>query len=385
MKVLTATSSFPRYTGDYYGNFIHDLCRKLTRNGVDVTILAPRSRSTTGPLSGLKVKRFPFMPSQRLETLPEQTLRHASPGELLQLPSYLGSAYLHIIGESTDVVHAHFAIPMGFLAALSPRSVPLVITCHGSDCTLPLTKPAYRPFVKYALRRADRVVAVSEFIRGLALRLGAPEEKVDVIYLGVDVEKFRPPTDRGELRREMGIPTDGLVIGTLRRLVPEKRVDDLIRAAAKINKDVDAYFVVGGEGFQRPYLERLARALNVENISFLGAVKDSRRFHQLCDIWVLTSVQEGLSIALQEAMATGCVPVAVNGFGCPELIDDGENGYLFKPMDFEGLTEKLLEAADNLELGRRARATILERFNMEKNVLQYVELYGELVSRRRRY
>ena len=384
MKVLMATSSFPRYKGDYYGDFIYDLCRKLMQNGVDVTILAPRSKSTKGHIGGNEVKRFPIMPFQRLETLSEQTLKYASPGELLQLPSYLGSAYLHMIRESTDVIHAHFAIPMGFLAALSPRSVPMVITCHGSDCMLPLANSAYRPFVEFALRRADRVVAVSEFIRGLALRLGAPEEKVDVIYLGIDVEKFKPPTDRDELRKEIGIPTDRLVIGTLRRLVPEKRVEDLIRAAAKINKDVDAYFVIGGEGFRRPYLERLAREMKLENISFLGRVKNASRFHQLCDIWVLTSVQEGLSIALQEAMATGCVPVAVDGFGCPELIVDGENGFLFEPMAVEGLAEKILKAADNLELGRRARATILERFNMDKNVLRYVELYGDLVSRRRR-
>lgn len=383
LKVLTVTSSFPRYERDYYGNFIYDMCRRLVRNRVDVTVLAPRSRSTTGPLGGLEVKRFPFMPSPRLETLPEQTLKHASPRELLQLPSYLCSAYLHMVGEPADIVHAHLAIPMGFLAALSPRSTPLVIICHGSDCTLSLAKPAYRAFVEYALRRADRVVAVSEFVRGLALRLGAPEEKVEVIYLGIDAEKFKPTSDRDAVREEVGVPVDRLVVGTLGRLVPEKRVEDLIRAAARINREVDAYFVVGGDGFHRPYLERLAGELNIENIRFLGEIRDAARFHQLCDIFVLTSIGEGLSISLQEAMATGCFPVAVNGYGCPELIRDGENGYLFEPMDVEGLAEKVLKAADSLKLGRRARATMLDRFDMDRNALRYVELYGELVSRGR--
>jgi len=119
----------------------------------------------------------------------------------------------------------------------------------------------------------------------------------------------------------------------------------------------------------------------VENIRFLGEIRDAAGFHQLCDIFVLTSIREGLSISLQEAMATGCVPVAVNGFGCPELIKDGENGYLFEPMDVEGLAEKVLKAADSLELGRRARATILDRFDMNRNALRYAELYEELVSR----
>jgi len=294
------------------------------------------------------------MPSQRLETLPEQTLKHLSPRELPQLLSYLCSAYLHAIGESADVVHAHFAIPMGFLAALSPRNTPLVITCHGSDCTLPLAKPAYMGFVRYALRKAYKVVAVSKFIRDLTLRLGAPEERVEIIYFGIDPEKFKPASDKGALREELGIPAGHLVVGTLGRLVPEKRVEDLIRAAARVNRRMDAFFVVGGDGPHRPFLEELAEKLNVENIRFMGEIRDAARFHQLCDIFVLTSVREGLSVALQEAMATGCVPVAVNGYGCPELVKDGENGYLFEPLDIEELAEKVLKTADSLELGRRA-------------------------------
>ena len=383
MKVLAVTSSFPRYEGDYYGSFIYDLCRKLAERGIEVNVLAPRSRSTEH-LDGLDVRRFPFMPSKRLETLPERTLKHATLADLIQLPSYLVSAYLQMVGESVDIVHAHFSIPLGFLAALSPRSAPLVITCHGSDCALPIDRPACRPFVECALRRADRVVAVSQFIKGLALRLGAPEERVEVIYLGVNPEKFKPESNRKELREALGVPDDRLIVGTLGRLVPEKRVEDFIRAAALVNRKIDALFIVGGEGSRRPYLERLVEELNVGNVRFLGEVRDAVRFHQLCDIFVLTSVREGLSISLQEAMAAGCVPVAVNGYGCPELIRDGENGYLFEPMDIKGLAEKVLNAASTLGMGRKARATILENFNMNKNVVKYVELYRELISDRRR-
>lgn len=83
-------------------------------------------------------------------------------------------------------------------------------------------------------------------------------------------------------------------------------------------------------------------------------------------------------------MATGCVPVAVNGYGCPELIGDGENGYLFEPTDVEGLAEKVVKAADSLELARRARATILKHFDINRNVLRYIELYRELASQNRR-
>jgi glycosyltransferase involved in cell wall biosynthesis len=236
----------------------------------------------------------------------------------------------------------------------------------------------YRPFVRRALRKADRVVAVSAFIRNLAIRLGALEERVEVIYLGVDAEIFRPASDRNILREALGIPADRLVVGTLRRLVPEKRVEDFIRAAVNVQGEIDAFFVVGGEGFHRPYLERLSRELGLTDIMFLGRIADASLFHRLCDVFVLTSVGEGLSMSLQEAMATGCVPVAVDGFGCPEVITDGVNGYLFRPQDVVGLTEKVLQAASNLRLGRKARETIVRCFSPDEGVRRYLDLYREL-------
>lgn len=383
MKVLAVTSSFPRFRGDYYGSFIHELCERLALSGVEVTVLAPRSRSTTSEDTAFTVKRFPFMPSQGIETLPEQTMKNASFSETIQLPMYLGAAYLSLIKESTQIVHAHFTFPMGLLAALSPRKVPLLITCHGSDCTLPYTQPEYRLLARTALKKADRVVVVSEFIKGLAIDLGARREKTEVIYTGIDVEKFRSPGDRRRLQEEFGIPEGRWVVGTLGRLVPEKRVEDFIRAAFMIGNKEDFQFVVGGEGPSRPHLERLSKALKVDNITFLGEVSDAVRFHQLCDVFVLTSIREGLSVSLQEAMSTGNVPVAANGCGNPEIITDGENGYLFEPMDVHGLTEKIVLAVDSPELGRRARSTMTERFDSRRNVGRYIELYEELTFPKR--
>jgi glycosyltransferase involved in cell wall biosynthesis len=255
------------------------------------------------------------------------------------------------------------------------------VTCHGSDCTLPCTDPVYRPFARLALRRADRIVAASHFIRDLAVSLGAPAERVEVIYLGIETSRFMP-SDEESLREKMGIPADAIVVGSLGRLVPEKRVEDLLMAAPKVSGETDVHFIIGGDGPHRPHLERLADNLGVANVSFLGEVRDAARFHRLCDVFVLASVREGLSTALQEAMATGCVPVAVNGFGCPEIVSEGENGFLFEPGDVGGLTEKILQAASNLDLGRRARETIEQRFDTDKNARRYVEIYHDILSGR---
>jgi glycosyltransferase involved in cell wall biosynthesis len=382
LRVLVATPSYPRFKGDYHGRFIQDLCRELARNGVELKVLAPRSRTLGAHSSEFEVERFPFLPSSRMEFLPERTMKGAPLKHLAQLPPYLLSAYIHMVAEEADIVHAHFAIPLGFLAALSPKNAPLVVTCHGSDCTLPLTNPVYRPFAKHALRNAEKVVAVSDFISGIVVDLGAPPEKVETIYLGVDTKRFRPPTDRAPLKEKQGIPGDLIVVGTLGRLVPEKRVEDLIRASAAVSDEIDVHFLVGGDGPSRPRLEGLARELGVENISFLGVVDDPAGFHQTCDVFVLSSVREGLSVSLQEAMAAGCVPVAVNDLGCPEIVTNGENGYLYRPGNMGDLKAKILRAASDLTLGLKARETIEERFDIGKNARRYVELYREVLSGR---
>jgi glycosyltransferase involved in cell wall biosynthesis len=377
MRVLAVTPSYPRFGGDYHGRFIHDLCCVLSENGVDVKVLTPRTKSSRRLSTGFEVERFPFLPKQRWEELSEKTMKGAPVAHQIQLPPYLASAYLHMMAESASVVHAHLAIPMGFLATLRPGRTPLVVTCHGSDCTLPCTNPVLRPFVRHTLTRADKVVAVSEFIRRVAVQLGAPPEKVETIYMGIDTSKFKPSRDAASLREKYGIPEGHVVIGTLGRLVPEKRVENIIRAAPHVFRKADAVFLIGGDGPRRGYLEELAG--RQENIRFLGEIKDAVHFHRLCDVFVMASVREGLSVALQEAMASGCVPVAVNGFGCPELVDEGVNGYLFEPGDVRGLADKILKAIDSRELGRKASETIRKSFELEDNAMRYLRLYDDLM------
>jgi glycosyltransferase involved in cell wall biosynthesis len=379
LMVLMPTSSFPRFEGDYHGSFVSELAGRLHEAGVDVTVLAPRSRSSRQINAGYGIMRFPFMPLKASETLPERTLKRAPPWELAQLPPYLASAWGCIKRDKADVIHTHFAIPMGFVASIAPGR-PTVVTCHGSDVTLPHTDPVYRPFAARALRTAGRVVAVSSFIGGLAIRLGAPRGSLEIIHTGVDTERFRPSGRTCDGERPIK-QRAGLIVGTLGRLVPEKRVEDLLRAASIVSGKIDARFLVGGEGPSRPALERLAEGLGLLNITFLGEVWDALAFHRRCDIFVLASVREGLSVSLQEAMATGCVPVTVRGFGCDEIVSDGVNGYTFRPRDHGELADRILEAVETPSMGRRARETILERFDSGRNARRYVEVYEELLRR----
>jgi len=131
-------------------------------------------------------------------------------------------------------------------------------------------------------------------------------------YLGIDTQKFKPSSNLKQLRDKFNIPFDVIVIGSLGRLIPSKRVHDLLKAAALNREKRDA---------------------------FVG-------FHQICDVYVLSSEREGLSTSLQEAMACGCTPVAENGVGCPEVVVDGYNGVLFETGNVEKLAEGILRASE---------------------------------------
>ena len=322
------------------------------------------------PLEPLKiaypVKRFPYMPFQRMEYIAEATMKNAPRNILLALPSYLISAYIHTVSANSDLIHTHLAIPLGFLAAHNPRKTPQLITCHGSDITYPIEKPYYRGFTRNTLRKADRIATVSDYIRRLAIKQGAEPQKTKTIYLGVDVDRFKPSRK-----------TPSFTIGTLGRLVPEKRIDTILYAAKMIQEKIDFKLRIGGDGPDQPRLMRLAKKLQL-NAMFTGRIYDPVAFHQSLDVFVLASRREGLSISLQEAMACGVKPVAVNAHGTREIIEDEVNGYLFKPDDYGMLVEKILQAAENKEMALKARETIIQRFNSKKATEKYLELYKEL-------
>lgn len=375
-RVLVVTPCYPRFPGDFNGGFVRDLCIRLAARGIDLTVLAPRSRTMGLQNAPYPVKRFPYLPFQWAESLPEETMKGAPLGRLAQLPPYMASAILHVSAGKPALIHSHIAIPLGFAASLAPVKAPRIITCHGSDCTLPLDNPAYLPFTRHALRHADAVVTVSRYVEGLARRLGA--RKVETIYLGVDTRRFKPPRNRGALKERFGIPDGAIVIGTLGRLVPEKSIPDLIKAAETVSKKLDAVFLIGGDGPERFRLETIVLKKGLSNVVFAGAVRDAPSFLGQLDVFALPSSREGLSLSLQEAMATGCVPVAAHGHGSDEVIEYRENGFLYPPGDTAVLAERIIEASNSLPLGKRARATIVQRFDAEAGADRYVELYHRL-------
>ncbi|MCG8603891.1 glycosyltransferase, partial [bacterium] len=196
---------------------------------------------------------------------------------------------------------------------------------------------------RFAMRFCDKVISVSETTgKWLVEKRGLPQDKVVVIPYGVNLEQFTTGR-KDELKTELGIPAQSLVIGTVARLHHQKGHRYLIEAAPGIiRKHPNIRFVFVGDGALRQELEERIRSYGLQdNFVFLGFCEDVNDLLKTFDVFVLPSLYEGLPNVILEAMATGLPVVATAVDGTPELIVENETGYLVPPKDPKALEQKI--------------------------------------------
>jgi len=230
-------------------------------------------------------------------------------------------------------------------------------------------------------------VAVSDAVRAdlLCLGVGRPEQ-VLVVPLGLDVDPFlRCEEARGELRAELGVG-DAPLVGIVARLVPIKRHEDFLSAAAVVASRLpQCRFLVVGGGELRRTLEGRARALGLDGrVRFLGWRGDLPRIYADLDLVVLTSGNEGLPVSLIEAMAAARAVVATRVGGVPDLVEDGVTGLLVPPGEPPALAEAIATLLADPELrrvmGEAGRKRVHPAYSVERLVRDIDRLYSDLVA-----
>ena len=228
---------------------------------------------------------------------------------------------------------------------------------------------------------ADRVIAVSK-------RMAEALKDSGHRPTAVDLRKVRATRTRGEVRRELGIDARALLIGTVGRLAPVKGHPDFLRAARLILKaERGARFLIVGDGPLRDELAASAEHLEVGRAClFLGPRTDIYDLVAAMDIFVLPSLDEGIPMALLEAMALGTPVVATAVGGVPELVTHRATGLLVKPRDERALADACVELARNREwaqtLGSQARRAVEQEFSHERSGHALVEVYRRVVGAR---
>jgi len=285
-----------------------------------------------------------------------------------------------------DVVHAHQYTPFFYAmtARLLYRRPALIFTEHGRHFPdYPRRKRMLAN--RLLLRRRDRVVAVGEAVRqALIDNEGIPAGRVGVVYNGISLPDLAAPPARDEVRRELAIGPDDLVLMQVARLDYLKDHATAIRTLARVvAQRPDARLVLVGEGPERVKIEEQVRSQGLEeSVRLLGLRKDVARLLVAADVFLLTSISEGIPLTLIEAMAAGLPVISTQVGGVAEVVADGVSGLLAPAGDDAALAQHVLRLADDAALARHmgtcGRRRAQEMFAEDRMQADYCRLYDEV-------
>lgn len=284
--------------------------------------------------------------------------------------------------EQVDLIHAHEfdAIVQGTCAA-AMAGVPLVATVHGKNYFW----EKYRRRLAYRwVSRRTTMIAVSQNLKEFIVeKVGISPDRLRVIYNGVDALPQCEESDIVACLKELGLPQTDRVVGVVGNLYPVKGHQYLIDAIPSIlSACPNTSFVFAGRGELEAELKDQVHRLGLDDqVHFLGLRQDIHRILALLDLFVLPSLSEGLSMAILEAMIAGKPVVATRVGGNPELVLDGETGFLVPPRNSEALASRvttlLVNREQALQFAQRAKRRAESQFSLETMVKTYQALYDE--------
>jgi glycosyltransferase involved in cell wall biosynthesis len=388
--LLVLTSTYPRWAGDTEPAFVHELCRRLAPS-FKLSVLAPHAPGAKlyESLDGVQVRRFRYLPD-RWETLcyeggiPAKLRRE--PWRAMQLPFFLvalfGAAFLEIRRRRPAILHAHWLIPQGVVAALFKVLLPdppaVICTVHGADLYTQRGVVA-RALKTWALRRIDKLTLVSPSMLPLVLELGASKHRIEVASMGADLKTRFVPAG--------GAREDGRIVFA-GRLVEKKGVHLLLEALALIApRRPHLRLVIAGDGPERTPLQQCAGELGLtDRTEFIGAISQERMaaLYQSAAMAVFPFVaaaggdQEGFGLVVVEAQGCACPVIASDVPAVRDTIIDGETGLLVQSGNVADLATRIEFLLDNpelaLRLGTNGRRSAVERFDWDAVAARYLRI-----------
>ena len=348
LRVLVFTSLYPNNVWAHHGVFIKERMTQFANlDGCEARIVAP-----VPYFPPLKInRRWPYSQVVKREIVEGLDVHHPryfmipKIGMVLQGLMMFLSVFRFIRELQTDfdfdLIDAHYVYPDGFAAVLLGHLLrkPVVVSARGSDINLYSEFPLIRRLLRFTLRRATKVIAVSTALKQAITRLGIPEDKVSVLPNGVDRQKFYP-IDKQEARKKVGL-SEKTVILSVGSLEPEKGFDMLIKAFALLVKECperDLHLVLVGEGNYRKKLERLTNSLSVSGlVQLVGDVSHHELVHwyNAADLFCLASSREGWPNVILESLACGTPVVAASVGGIPEIICSDDFGLIVNRSEHE--------------------------------------------------
>lgn len=293
-----------------------------------------------------------------------------------------------VLREGLDLLHVHYAIPHATTAYLAremlngERGLRVITTLHGTDITLVGQESSFYAITKFSIEQSDGVTAVSAYLRDETYRaFGCVSCDVRVVPNFVNLQEYRPaePGCKAQLA-----PADHKVVTHVSNFREVKRVKDVVRVFARIQRAMPATLVMIGDGPERVDAENEARELGVfPYVRFLGRLDSVASLLQASDLFILPSQTESFGLAALEAMACGSPVIATRAGGLPEVIDDGINGILEPVGSVEAMGRRgveLLRDPQRHEAMRAAAVAKAGEFSTDRIVPMYEAFYEEVLA-----
>ncbi|HKL87946.1 MAG TPA: N-acetyl-alpha-D-glucosaminyl L-malate synthase BshA [Salinibacter sp.] len=288
-----------------------------------------------------------------------------------------------------DVLHVHYAIPHATSAVMARQilageglSVPIVTTLHGTDITLIGQDPSFAPVVTWSINESDGVTAVSNYLRQETYDHFEVSNGIEVIPNFIDTDRFYRQ-DKEHFKQAL-CPNGEKVIVHVSNFRPVKNTKQVVEIFARVrNEHSDVKLLLVGDGPERVPTERKARDLGVyDDIRFLGKQDPIEEILSIADVFLMPSESETFGLAALEAMACNVPTVVSDVGGLPELVEDGETGYLCPVNDVEAFTDRVQALLGDEDLhGRMAEAArnrAVETFDIDRVVPMYERYYKQV-------
>jgi L-malate glycosyltransferase len=290
-----------------------------------------------------------------------------------------------------DVIHVHIMKTLAFVASvmglLLRKKVVLKVSGYdeldrGSLNPERANHP-YHKLMNWAFRKADAIIAVSHRTEARLRSFGYQDEQIVYLPNGINLDRFRPSANKDAARQAAGIKASRVSI-FVGRLSKEKGIEDLLCAWELVRGQFpDALLLIVGDGVLRTDLEALAREKSTlhDGVVFTGAVNDVERYLALADCYICSSLSEGLSNTVLEAMSAGLPIVSTRVSGAEDVVSNGRNGYLTPITDPRELAKAVCEVLSNIpaaqRMGEESRRIAVETFDMARVVERYEHIYND--------
>ena len=307
---------------------------------------------------------------------------------LFDYPPYetaLASTMVDVIkNNNLDLLHVHYAIPHASAAYMAKqilkkegKSIPVITTLHGTDITLVGRDKTYAPVVTFSINESDAITAVSQNLRDETFKHFKIEKEIEVIVNFVDVSRFkRKPIDAF---KKVIAPNGERILLHASNFRKIKRVQDVVKIFAAVNKEIPSKLLFVGDGPERSTAEDLARELDiVDEIRFVGKQDQMEDILAIGDLFLLTSEYESFGLAALEAMAAGVPVISTNAGGLGEINIPGETGYMSDVGDVASMSQQALSILKDdtvLKEFKERAATHARKFDITNIVPIYEKLY----------